>query len=198
MASRRKSSPRRKGARKPVRRQAARKGSVRKKSARRPGAARRKAPARKKAPGKKKASRAGAAAPARARASERRRGSPLADLARKIVHATQNLHALSIRDLYAPNATSREAMGDAVSGYEGLEAKLAQWNTMQDSSRTRWTPRHVLTGEKTICIEWDAKVHLRDGRVVDFSEVAVHDVEGGRIVAERYFYNPMQLGPPQA
>ena len=44
--------------------------------------------------------------------------------------------------------------------------------------------------------ELDAEVKLRDGRLVSLQETAVHDVRDGKIVSERYYYNPMALAPP--
>jgi ketosteroid isomerase-like protein len=228
MATRRKSSSRKKSGRKPARKKAPRKKAVRKKGSARKKAARKKAarkkttpkkssrkkaarkqtsskksPARKKAPRRKVAARK---APAQSRRTPGRRASDaaqaarsrLVELARKIVKATEDASHMDWSELYAPGATSREASGDPVVGHEGLQAKLDQWNTIQDSTRSRWTPRAITLGNDTICIEWDAKIQMRDGRVVDFPEVAVHQVQDGRIVSERYYYNPMALAPPPA
>jgi ketosteroid isomerase-like protein len=173
------------------------------------GGRRRSAPGRKAAAGKarkgsaRKATRkpaAGRAAGAAAKprpAAAKAGGSPLADLARRIVRATTGQGELDWRDLYAPTATSREAAGDTVTGYAGLQEKIDRWNQMQDPTRTRWKARKVATGNGTIFIEWEGRVHLRDGRVVDFSEAAVHEVKDGKIVAERYYYNPAAFAPPQ-
>ena len=62
----------------------------------------------------------------------------------------------------------------------------------------RWTARHVLTGKNVVCIEWDAEVTLNDGRTAKLVEVAVHEIKGGKIARERYYYNPMALMPPQS
>src|SRR5262245_39384829 len=120
-------------------------------------------------------------------------GSPLAALARKIVRATQDPALFDLRDLYAEGAVSREANGNVATGIAGLEAKLARWEAMQE--RTEWKPRKVFTDSDAICIEWDATVHMRDGRVVPLVEVALHEIRDGKIVAERFYYNPMALAP---
>ncbi len=164
-----------KKSRKPAPKKAARKAAP-KKSPRK---------AAKKAPGK-------AAAPKPASAG----ASALEALARKIVRATQNTALFDIRQLYAENATSREATGDVATGYAGLEAKMKQWETMQMG--TTWRPRNVFVLGDTICIEWDATVKLRDGRTVSLPEVAVHEVKNGKIANERYYYNPMALAPQQS
>ena len=153
-----------------------------KKAARKAAAPKKAAPkATKKAPSK-------AAAPKPASA-----GSAAEALARKIVRATQNTALFDIRELYAPDATSREATGDVATGYAGLEAKMKQWESMQMG--TTWRPRNVFVKGDTICIEWDATVKLRDGRTVSLPEVAVHQVKNGKIATERYYYNPTALAP---
>jgi len=168
----RKSKPRKKStSRKPAKRA---KGRAGKRSA-----TARSAPARRPAPKPKTAA-----------------GSPLAALARKIVRATQDPALFNLRELYAEGAVSREASGQVDTGIAGLEAKLARWESMQE--RTEWKPRKVFTDADAICIEWDATVHMRDGRVVPLVEVAVHEVRDGKIVAERFYYNPMALAPSGA
>ena len=170
-------SARRSKSRKAARRPAARKAS-RSKGSRRPRAA-------------KRAARPKAAA--RDRAAKPAAGSALLALARRIVRATQDPAGLTLRDLYAEGAVSREATGDVATGIAELEAKLARWESMQ--AHTDWTPRNVFTDGDSICIEWDATVRMRDGRIVPLSEVAIHQVRDGRIVAERFYYNPQALAP---
>jgi ketosteroid isomerase-like protein len=119
--------------------------------------------------------------------------SALEAFARRIVRATQNTALFDLRQLYAENATSREATGDVATGYSGLEAKMKRWESMQMG--TTWRPRNVFVQGDTICIEWDATVKLRDGRTVSLPEVAIHEVKNGKIASERYYYNPMALAP---
>jgi hypothetical protein len=114
-------------------------------------------------------------------------------LARKIVRAT-NLAEFPLRDFYTEDAVSEEATGDVSRGIAGLEDKLKRWEQMQ--AGTKWTARNVWTGPKTICIEWDAEVNLRDGRTVLLREIGVHEIRNGKISVERFYYNPMQLAPP--
>ena len=49
-----------------------------------------------------------------------------------------------------------------------------------------------------VAIEWDARVVTRGGKTVEWSEVAIHQIRGGKIVAERYYYDPQQLAPIMA
>jgi ketosteroid isomerase-like protein len=140
-----------------------------------------------------KGARRAAKAPRRAAKPKAAAGSGLAAFARKIVRATQDPSLFDLRDLYAEGCVSREGTGDVATGIAGLEAKLARWESMQE--RSEWKPRKVFTDANCICIEWDATVHMRDGRVVPLAEVAVHEVRDGKIVAERFYYNPMALAP---
>jgi len=162
-------------------------------------ATRRKAKAskRKGAAGKKKAGRRAPAAKGRKAAGKKaaaKRPDPaaaLAAFARKIVKTTQaNGDFLS---LYAPDCVSTEAGGQTVHGHAGIMEKAKGWEQMQESSS--WSARSVCLDPRsgTICIEWDGQVKLRGGPTVSMSEVAVHQVKGGKISAERYYYNPAAL-----
>ncbi|HTY18013.1 MAG TPA: nuclear transport factor 2 family protein [Myxococcota bacterium] len=141
----------------------------------------------------KKKTRRKPARKAAARRSAKKPGSSLDAFARRIVKLTNQPHA-ALRELYAENCTSIEASGNTVTGMAGLEAKLEQWEQMQ--SGTTWKARNVWTGKNKICIEWDAVVHLRDGRTVKLSEIAIHELKGGKIAAERFYYNPGAFAPP--
>ena len=136
--------------------------------------------------------------PARKTAAKRaatKPGNSIEAFARRIVKLTSQPQ-VALRELYAENCTSSEATGNTVTGMAGLEGKLKQWESMQ--SGTTWRARNVWTGKNKICIEWDAVVHLRDGRTVNLSEVAIHELKGGKIAAERFYYNPGAFAPPAA
>jgi hypothetical protein len=116
-------------------------------------------------------------------------------LARKIVRATQNPEFPFVT-LYSADCTSAEAAGEPVRGHAGIEEKNKGWAQMQTSAK--WKARNVWTSKGTICIEWDGEVQMRDGRLVNLREVAVHEIKDGKIQHERYYYNPMLLAPPAA
>lgn len=149
---------------------------------------------KKKRAGKKKAAKAKARPRAKARKPAAKAANPIDALARKIVRAT-NLTDFPLHEFYTADAVSEEATGDVSRGIAGLEEKLKRWEQMQ--SGTKWTARNVWTGPKTICIEWDAEVNLRDGRTVKLREIGVHEIKNGKIAVERFYYNPMALAPPQ-
>lgn len=152
----------------------------------RPKASARRAPAKKKT-----AAKAAKQAPKAA-------GAGLEALAKKIVRMSQapSFGPAEIRELYHPDAVSVEATGEAYSGWAGLEDKMKGWEQMTASMVSK--PRNVWCGKGTICIEWDSTVTMRDGRSVRMEEVAVHEIAGGKIKRERYYYNPASLAPPQA
>lgn len=148
---------------------------------------------------KKTASRTGAARPAKKSAAPRKPATPSIEaVARKIVRVTRDLSKADPADLYAADCTSCEPGGEPQVGLAGLEEKGKAWNAMQDSSQTTWTAKNVFIKRNTICIEWEAQVKMRDGRTVAFEEVAIHEVKAGKIIAERYYYDPASLAPPGA
>lgn len=148
---------------------------------------------------RKKVARKSRAKSARARKPPAR-GSSIEALARKIVKVTslavggEASPTFPLRELYTDDAVSEEASGAVSRGLAQLEDKLKRWEEMQ--SGTKWKARNVWTRGNTICIEWDAEVNLRDGRTVSLREIGVHEIRGGKIAAERFYYNPMALAPP--
>ena len=156
------------------------------------GAAKRKAAPRKKAAAKKGAATARAAGPKR----PAKRPRPTTEtIARRIVRATVgDPSKIRFEDLYAETCTSREPAGPPAEGLEAIRQKAALWEAMIQGST--WRARTVFVRGSTIAIEWDVAVTMKDGRKVDFREVAIHEVKGGKIVAERYYYDPAQLAPP--
>ncbi len=141
-----------------------------------------------------KPARAAASVPARKpAASVAKQPSPLAALAQKLVEATLDESKFSIPALYSADTVSVEGNGNIVRGHDGLAQKLAMWNQMQEG--TKWRARNVALGKNLIVIEWDADVTLRGGRVTSLCEVAVHEIEDGKIVSERYYYDPSALAP---
>ena len=100
-----------------------------------------------------------------------------------------------IADLYTLDCVSIEGNGMRVEGHAGLRAKVAEWQAGLESST--WEARHVFTRPGAIAIEWDAQIKFKDGRSVHMNELAVHELRGGKIAAERYFYDPAALAPSE-
>jgi len=112
-------------------------------------------------------------------------------LARKIVRATGDLSKVVVGELYTQDCESQEPTGDVSHGLEGIQKKHENFAQMQKGGR--WKAVNVFVGKRVICIEWNADITLNDGRTVKLLEVAVHEIRGGKIVRERFYYNPMEL-----
>ncbi|MEE9279781.1 MAG: SnoaL-like domain-containing protein [Myxococcota bacterium] len=147
-----------------------------------------------RAPRKKAAPRRRTAASRKTAASAQQKASPAELLARKIVRFANQPEKLDLEEIYAADCVSREPQGPAVSGIEGVRGKGEQWASMVESQN--WTARTTFVKGNRICIEWHAELRLRDGRELELEEVAVHEVKGGKIVAERYYYDPSVLAAP--
>lgn len=120
------------------------------------------------------------------------RNRALRELAQRIVDLTIANNDEATYALYANNVESREATNPASVGIEAIKQKFAMWRGMV--SDAAFTPRSVVVDGHTIMIEWDGRVTLAaSGRLVDFNEVAVHEIAGGKIVKERFYYDPSVL-----
>jgi hypothetical protein len=147
-----------------------------------------KKPAPKKAGGAKKKS-AGPRAPSR-------RPSPAEELARRIVAAMDDEFNIDLGKFYTEDAVSEEPAGGTYSGLQSLRSKLAGW--LAGLRSAQWKARNVFFTGKTICIEWEADIVMKDGRQVKLTEVAIHELRGDKIASERYYYDPRALMPPAA
>ena len=156
---------------------------------------------RKKKAAKGKAKKAAKRAPAKKKAARKKtaakRPDPaaaLAAFARKIVKVTQG--GGDFLALYSPDIVSEEPTGEPMKGLAGLQEKAQGWEQMQEG--VTWNAATVATDPRsgTIVIEWDCQVKLRGGPTVPMKEVAIHRVKNGKIVWERYYYNPAALAPP--
>ena len=120
-------------------------------------------------------------------------------VARKIVRMTKDHTKFDLEDLYAEDCVSQEPnQPEPALGHEGLRAKNEFWESFQDSSKADWTAKNIFIKGNTICIEWEAKIVTRDGRSLTLKEAAVHEVKGGKIVAERYYFDSGALQPAAA
>jgi ketosteroid isomerase-like protein len=120
------------------------------------------------------------------------RNRALRALAQRIVDVTlANDDAASLA-LYADSIESREANTPPSVGIDAIKQKFEMWRGMTSSAS--FTPRSIAVDGNTIVIEWEGRVTLAaSGRVVDLNEVAVHEIDGGKIVKERFYYDPSVL-----
>lgn len=160
--------------------------TARKKAARKPAAK----PAA--APRTPRTKPAAAKPPARPARSE----SQAEQVAQRLVKLTQSNGPYDLEALYSENCISREASGEPTHGREALEAKFRGFDAMVKSQR--WRPLNVFVKGDTICIEWRGELQLADGRRLVLEEIAIHELEDGKIASERFYYDPSLLAPPAA
>jgi ketosteroid isomerase-like protein len=155
---------------------------------------------RKKAARKSTAKTASAPRPAKTRPAKpaaRAAARPTASaeqVARQLVKLAQTNGPYDLEVLYTDDCISREATGEPTRGRAALEAKFRGFEAMV--KKQRWKARSVLTRGNTLCIEWHGELELTDGRRVVLDEVAIHELAGGRISDERFYYDPSVLAPP--
>ncbi len=115
-------------------------------------------------------------------------------IAKRIVEVSTANDDEAIFGLYADGVESTEMGQPPVIGIDGIKRKLEMWRGMTTSASFR--PRSVATGGNTVMIEWEGTVTLAaSGNTVKMDEVAVHEIAGGKIVRERYYYDPAALRP---
>ena len=115
-------------------------------------------------------------------------------LAQRIVDLTVGNQDEESLALYADNVESREANNPPMVGIDAVREKFKMWRGMV--SDTAFSPRSVAADGNTIIIEWEGRVTLAaSGRVAELNEIAVHEIENGKIVRERFYYDPSVLQP---
>ena len=123
-----------------------------------------------------------------------RRPTPAEELTKRLLAAMDDEKNLDLGKFYTEDAVSIEPGGGTFTGLQALRSKLAGWLAGLRSSH--WKARHVSVSGNTIIIEWDADLVMKDGRQIKLSEVAVHELRGDKIFAERFYYDPRALMPP--
>lgn len=147
--------------------------------------------ARKPAVTKRGAARRSAAAPRKV-AAAKDPNQALRDLAKRIVAVTAVNDDEGAFALYADDVVSVEPGRPATRGIGAVREKFAQWRDMVRDAKFK--ARRVCVDGKSIVIEWDGKATLRsNGKTVDLEEVAIHEIKGGKIARERFYYDPSSL-----
>jgi ketosteroid isomerase-like protein len=118
----------------------------------------------------------------------------LRELAQRIVDLTVGNDEAGMFALYADNIESQEANNPPLVGKDALREKFANFAQMMTDGV--FLPRSVSADGKTIVIEWDGRMTMvASGRIIEMREVAVHEIENGKIVRERFYYDPTTLAP---
>lgn len=114
------------------------------------------------------------------------------DLAKRIIDATVAGDDDATLALYADNVESVECGQTPTTGIDAIRQKFQMWRGM--TSHAEFHPRTVCVDGNVIVIEWEGTVTLSpSGRTVKFNEAAIHEIENGKIVRERYYYDPSVL-----
>jgi len=142
---------------------------------------------------KKPAARARAKGGARRQPAARGRrtgaGGPTGAVAERIVAVTLANDDDATLALYADDIESAEPGRPPMTGIEAIKQKLSMWRGMTSAASFR--ARHVVVTGNVVMIEWEGTVTLAaTGRTIQLNEVAVHEIEGGKIVRERFYYDP--------
>jgi ketosteroid isomerase-like protein len=120
------------------------------------------------------------------------RNERLRELAQRIIDITIANDEPGMLALYAHDVESKEATNPASVGLDAIKEKFKMWQSMV--SDATFTPVSVLADGNTIAIEWSGRVTLAaSGRLVEMDEVAVHEIRDGKIVKERFYYDPAVL-----
>ena len=115
-------------------------------------------------------------------------------LAKRIVQLTEINDDEGSFALYADNIESKEMGMPPQVGLEAIRQKFQMWRNMVRDAKFR--ARRVWVDGNTIIIEWDGRVTLAaNGREAELAEVAVHEIQNGKIVRECFYYNPAALQP---
>jgi ketosteroid isomerase-like protein len=132
------------------------------------------------------------AAKAAATSSRRAPSDPVRTLARRIVDLTVQQDDDASFALYADNVESIEPGMPPAVGIEAIKQKFQMWRGMVSDST--WQARNVWVDGNAIIIEWAGRVTFAaSGKQADFNEVAIHEVEKGKIVRERFYYDRSAL-----
>jgi ketosteroid isomerase-like protein len=132
----------------------------------------------------------------KARASVQKGAPSLADLrrvARSIVTSTAVMDERRMLSLYADSVESEEVTQNQHPSYgiESIKQKNINWE--KRVSDARWHARNLWCDGQTVIIEWEAQLTMRGGKKVLHREIAIHEVRAGKIVRERYYYDPTPL-----
>jgi ketosteroid isomerase-like protein len=120
------------------------------------------------------------------------RNRALRELAQRIVDVTIANDDDATLAFYSNSIESTEANNPPSVGIDAIKQKFAMWRGMV--SDAVFTPVSVTADGRTIVIEWQGRVTLAaSGRVAELNEVAVHEIADGKIVKERFYYDPSVL-----
>ena len=94
-------------------------------------------------------------------------------------------------ELFSDDAESIEPPGSqglpSVKGLEAIKKKGKDWENMIQEVHGGWTGDPIVAG-KYIAIAMGVDATMKDGNRMKMDEIAVYEVNDGRIVKEQFFY----------
>ena len=94
-------------------------------------------------------------------------------------------------ELFSDDAESIEPPGSqglpSVKGLEVIKKKGKDWENMIQEVHGGWTGEPIVAG-KYIAIAMGVDATMKDGNRMKMDEIAVYEVNDGRIVKEQFFY----------
>jgi ketosteroid isomerase-like protein len=121
-------------------------------------------------------------------------GNPMEALARRIVAVSTGGDDEAALALYADDAESTEPGQETLRGIDALRRKFEMFRGMMSDSS--FTARRTAVGPDAVMVEWEGTMTFAGGgKTVRMSEVAVHEIKNGKIVRERYYYDPAVMQP---
>jgi ketosteroid isomerase-like protein len=115
-------------------------------------------------------------------------------LAKRIVAMTTANDDDAAFEIYADDVESIEMNMPAMAGLDAIRAKFEGWRNMV--TNPRFTAENVWVDGNTIIIEWIGDVTIAaSGKQAQLREIAIHEIENGKIARERYYYDPAALQP---
>lgn len=115
-------------------------------------------------------------------------------LERYIATVESNAYVEAIEAFYAPEATMQENDAPPRAGREHLVAHEAKVLARARSVSSRCIRPAFIDGEHAV-IRWVFEFEWKDGTRMRMEELTWQRWEGGRIVEEKFFYDPRQLQP---
>ena len=108
-----------------------------------------------------------------------------------LVSAGQFIEAYE--QFYAPTATAQENQQPP---RVGLEALIAHERSIMASFKAiRGRAEKVLVNQDQVAINWSFEFDLGAGVTMALDEMALQTWSGDKIVAERFYYDPIQMQP---
>jgi limonene-1,2-epoxide hydrolase len=120
---------------------------------------------------------------------------PTSEILESFIAAVEaNDHAGAIERFYSPDASMQENDLPPRRGREALVANERKVLARMRSVRSRCV-RPVLVNGDHVVIRWVFEFEALDGARTRIEELAWQRWEGGKVVEEKFFYDPVQLKP---